>query len=72
MHPWAQRQSVIKAIVMAARCGVDFESDIAELTTSFGAQSAEPLELRASSCDGEGIVREENGHGFGVNEAVRK
>ena len=72
MHLWAQRQRIINAIVMVVRCGADFENNLAELATSFGAHSAEPCVLRACSCDEEGIVREENGHGFGVDEAVRK
>ena len=72
MHLWAQRQRIINAIVMVVRCGADFEHDLAELATSFGAHSAEPCVLRACSCDEEDIAREENGHGFGVDEAVRK
>lgn len=72
MHLWAQRQRIINAIVMVVRCGADFENNLAELATSFGAHSAEPCVLRACSCDEKGIVREENGHGFGVDGAVRK
>lgn len=72
MDSWAQRQSVVKARVMVVRCGADCENNVAELVTSFGAQTAEPLMFLACSCDGERIEREENWHGFGVNQAVRK
>ena len=70
VHLLAHGQRIEEAEVMIVPYEADVKRESAELAAALGAHSAQPGVLHAPAFDDEGVVGEENGHGFGVDEAA--